>query len=97
MVDPWSVIDAMVSELGALYALEVEAANFPHVASDPAFVTVHLALVRATEAMVRVAGVASGEPRGLDHAREALDSAAGAAESARRLIEQARAERNRPR
>ena len=51
MPDRWLLIDEMVTELGDVYALEVEAAGYPELASDPALKDVHLAVLRATEAM----------------------------------------------
>ena len=93
MPDKWSVIDAMVSELGDLYALEVEAANFPEISDDPAVRHVHLTVVRATEAMSRI-GAEASDPL-LQAARATLDSAVASAAAARRLLAAARAARNR--
>jgi hypothetical protein len=95
LADRWTLIDEMVSELGAVYALEVEAAAFPELASDPALQDVHMALLRATDAMSRVASIRGADGDRLDRAREALDAAISAAVAARRLLAQARAERNR--
>jgi hypothetical protein len=93
MSDKWLMIDDMVSELGDLYALEVEASAFPELSADPIFREVHFAVLRATDAMSRVAS-ATADPA-LKNAREALDSAAAAAAAARRLLVAARASRNR--
>lgn len=95
MADRWVLIDEMVSELGAVYALEVEAAAFPELASDPALTDVHMAVLRATEAMAVLAAIRGADGDRLEHAREALDSALSAASSARRLLAEARAARNR--
>jgi hypothetical protein len=95
LADRWLLIDEMISELGAVYALEVEAAAFPELASEPAMRNVHMAVLRATEAMSRVAEVRGTDGDRLDHAREALDAALDAAASARSVIVQARAQRNR--
>lgn len=95
MADRWVLIDEMVSELGAVYALEVEAAAFPELASDPALNTVHMAVLRATEAMAGLAAPRGADGDRLDQAREALDAALAAATSARRLLAEARASRNR--
>ena len=93
MSDRWAIIDDMVSELGDLYAIEVEAANFPEISEAPAVREVHLALLRATDAMSRV-GVAAPD-RAVEIARQALDDAVGSAAVARRLLAEARAGRNR--
>jgi hypothetical protein len=95
VADRWLLIDEMVSELGAVYALEVEAAAFPELASDPALTDVHLALLRATEAMAGLAAIRGADGDRLEHARQALDAAVSAASAARRLVAQARAARNR--
>lgn len=95
MADRWLLIDEMVSELGAVYALEVEAAAFPELASDPALKDVHMAVLRATDAMARVAAIRGADGDRLEQAREALDAALSAASSARCLLAQARAARNR--
>ena len=95
MADRWVLIDEMVSELGAVYALEVEAAAFPEVASDPALNDVRMALLRATEAMAGLTAIRGADGDRLEQAREALDAAMAAAASARRLLTQARAARNR--
>ena len=94
MADRWLLIDEMISELGAAYALEVEAAAFPELASDPALKDVHLAVLRATDAMTLVAAIRGAEGDHLEQAREALDAALSAASSARSLLVQARAARN---
>lgn len=93
MSDRWSIIDDMVSELGDLYALEVEASNFPEISDAPAVREVHFAVLRATDAMSRV-GVSATDPV-VRNARQALDSAAASATAARRLVVEARAARNR--
>lgn len=94
MEDRWEQIDAMVCELGELYALEVEASAYPEVSDDPAMQLVHMALLRATDEMSRVA--AGVRDRGsLDRARQALDAARSSADSARVLIVHARVSRNR--
>jgi hypothetical protein len=95
LADRWLLIDEMVSDLGAVYALEVEAAAFPELASDPALNDVHLAVLRATDAMIRVATIRGADGDRLERAREALDAALSAASSARSLLAQARASRNR--
>lgn len=95
MADRWLLIDKMITELGAVYALEVEAAAFPELASDPALKDVHLAVLRATDAMTRVATIRGAEGHRLEQAREALDAALSAASSARSLLVQARASRHR--
>jgi hypothetical protein len=92
--DRWLLIDEMVSELGDVYALEVEAAAYPELASDPALKDVHLAALRATEAMAGLARIRGADGERLEHAREALDAALSAAAAARRLVVQARATRN---
>jgi hypothetical protein len=89
------LIDEMVSELGTVYALEVEAAGFPELASDPALKAVHLAVLRATEAMAGLAAIRGADGDRLELAREALDSALAAASSARFLLAEARAARKR--
>ena len=93
MSDRWAIIDDMVSELGDLYAIEVEAANFPEISEAPAVREVHLALLRATDAMSRV-GVAAPE-RVVENARQVLDDSVASASAARRLVVEARAARNR--
>ena len=75
MADRWVLIDEMVSELGAVYALEVEAAAFPELASDPALNDVHMAVLRATEAMAGLAAIRGADGDRLEQAREALDAA----------------------
>lgn len=95
MADRWLLIDEMVSELGAVHALEVEAAAFPELASDPALKDVHLAVLRATEAMAGLATIRGADGDRLEQAREALDAALSAASSARTLLARARAARNR--
>jgi len=95
LADRWLLIDEMVSELGGVYALEVEAAAFPELASDPVLNDVHMAVLRATEAMAHVAAIRGADGHRLEQAREALDAALSAASSARRLLTQARAARNR--
>jgi hypothetical protein len=95
VADRWVLIDEMVSELGAVYALEVEAAAFPELASDPALNHVHLAVLRATEAMAGLAAIRGADGNRLGVAREAIDTAMSAASSARHLLAQARAARNR--
>jgi hypothetical protein len=91
--DRWLLIDEMVSELGDVYALEVEAAAYPELASDPALRDVHLAVLRATEAMAGLAAIRGADGERLEQAREALDSALAAAAAARGLLVQARAAR----
>jgi len=93
--DRWLLIDEMVSELGDVYALEVEASGYPELASDPVLKDVHLAVLRATEAMSGLAAIRGADGGRLEHAREALDAALSAAAAARRLLGQARAARNR--
>lgn len=93
MSDRWSIIDTMVSELGDLYALEVEASNFPEISDEPAVREIHLAVLRATDAMSRL-GVTAPDPA-IRSARDALDAAVSAASVARRLLAEARAARNR--
>jgi hypothetical protein len=59
--DPnWLLIDEMVSELGDLYALEVEASSFPEISEDPAVLEVRLAVLRATDAVSRIGNGATG-------------------------------------
>ena len=84
----------MVSELGDVYAVEVEAAAYPELASDPALKDVHLAVLRATEAMAGLAVIRGADGERLEYAREALDAARSAAAAARRVLIQARAARN---
>ena len=86
MPDRWVLIDEMVTELGDVYALEVEAAAFPELASDPALNDVHLAVLRATEAMAGLAAPRGADGDRLEQAREALDAALAAATSARSLL-----------
>lgn len=95
MSDRWLLVDEMVSELGSVYAFEVEASAFPELACEPALLDVRLALIRATEAMSRVASVRGADGDRLDRAREALDAAVSAAAAARHIVVQARAGRNR--
>ena len=95
MADRWLLIDEMISELGDVYALEVEAAAFPELYSEPALKDVHLALLRATDAMSRVAMIRGADGERLEQARAALDAATAAATAARRLLSDARAARNR--
>jgi hypothetical protein len=95
LADRWLLIDEMISELGAVYALEVEAAAFPELASDPALKDVHLAVLRATEAMGRIAAIRGADGDRLEQAREALDVALSAAAAARTLVVQAREARKR--
>lgn len=92
MPDRWSIIENMVSELGDLYAIEVEASNFPEISDAPAVREVHLALLRATDALSRV-GVAAPD-RVVENARQALDAASASASAARRLVIEARIARN---
>ena len=89
----WVLIDDMVSQLGDLYALEVEAASFPEISEEPAVREVRMAVLRATEAVSRIGTGASGPA--VDHAREALAAASPVASLARRLLADARAARNR--
>jgi hypothetical protein len=89
----WVLIEDMVSRLGDLYALEVEASNFPEITEAPPLVEVRLALLRATDAMSRLGAVASAAA--METAHEALESAGSSASQARRLIADARALRNR--
>jgi hypothetical protein len=56
---------------------------------------VHLAVLRATEAMSRVATARGADGDRLDQAREALDAALDAAADARSVVAEARAQRNR--
>jgi hypothetical protein len=83
----------MVSELGDLYALEVEASRFPEIWEEQAVRDIRFALLRATDAMSRL-GSAAADPA-IQTAREALDSAATASILARRLLTEAREARNR--
>ena len=95
-MDSWDVIDEMVSQLGSLYALEVEAEAFPEIGEEPPLRAVRLAVLRAAAEMSRLTSLARpGNDPGLAAAREALHSARAAAESARALIREARAARNR--
>ena len=89
----WVLIDDMVSQLGDLYALEVEASAFPEISEEPAVREVRLAVLRATEAVSRIGSGAAGPA--VDQAREALASAGSVASLARRLVSNARAARNR--
>lgn len=89
----WNLIDEMVSELGDLYALEVEASNFPEIAETPAVLAVRLAVLRATDALSRIGPRASAPA--VAQAREALASAGSSVSAARRLVSDARASRNR--
>jgi hypothetical protein len=84
----------MVSELGALYSLEVEASAFPEISAEQALKDVHMAVLRATDAMSNMAA-RPGETAGLERARAALDAALSSATSARSLLATARAARNR--
>ena len=93
MEDPWAEIDGMVSELGEFYALEVEASAFPELNGDPAIEKIHIAVLRATEEVRRVAS--AHRDHRLDHARDALFAARSSADAARLLIVRARASRNR--
>jgi hypothetical protein len=92
--DRWLLIDEMVTELGDVYALEVEAAGYPELASDPALKDVHLAVLRATEAMAALSTIRGADGERLEKAREALDAALAAAATARSLVARARAARN---
>ena len=85
----------MVSELGGVYALQIEAAAFPELASDPLLNHVHLAVLRATDALGRVTAIRGADGDRFEQAREALDAAVTAASSARSILVRARAERNR--
>jgi hypothetical protein len=89
----WALIDDMVSQLGDLYALEVEAAGFPEIAEERAVQEVRLAVLRATDAMSRIGNGSAGS--GLEAAREALAGASASASVARRILAEARAARNR--
>lgn len=95
MADRWLLLDEMVSELGTVYALEVEASAFPELASDQTLKEVHMAVLRASEAMARVAAIRGADGDRLERAREALDDALSAASAARGLLAEARAARNR--
>ena len=94
-MDRWDDIDEMVSQLGDLYAVEIEAAEFPEVAEKPAILEVRLAVRRATREMTLVAAAGAGQIAQIDRARTALDEARGAARAARMILAQARAARNR--
>jgi hypothetical protein len=96
VTDRWTLVDAMIAELGALYSLEVEAAAFPNVYEAPVLADVRRAVVSATEAVTVLTGEAvSQEELALARAREALDSAMASAAAVRRLLDQARADRHR--
>lgn len=86
----WSMIEKMVSELGDLCALESEAAAFPELAVDPALSEARLAVLRATDAVSRVAAGRTDETS-VTSAREILDTAVEATRVARNLILHARA------
>lgn len=92
MADRWLILEKMVTELGDLYALEVEAAGFPEISDEPAVRDIHRAVLRAADAMSRI-NAAATEPT-LQTAREALDGAVTSAAAARRLLAEARAARN---
>ena len=87
------VMEELISELGSVYALDIEASNFPELANAAEVVEVKSALVRATEAVAKAA--VCGEPDTLATARRALDEAGSAAQGARRLLTAARTARNR--
>jgi hypothetical protein len=93
MADRWLIIDNMVAQLGDLYALELEAASFPEVAEEPAVQEIHLAVLRAADAMSRIGSTAPD--LAVQAARVALEEAVTAASVARRVLAQARAARNR--
>jgi hypothetical protein len=95
LADRWVLIDEMVSELGSVFALEVEASAFPELSAAPALNDVHMAVLRATEAMAGLTAPRGADGERLEQAREALDAALAAATSARRLLAEARAARNR--
>ena len=92
--ETWREIDALVYELGELYALEVEATAFPELSEDPAIREVRLAVLRAADEMQRVAGNPHGGVR-LERARAVLAGARETAGAARVVLLQARARRNR--
>ena len=94
VTENWTEIDAMVCELGELYALEAEAAAFPEVTNDPAIREIRLAVLRATDEMQRVAR-SPFQSAHLDRAREALAGARAQAGAARIVLLHARARRNR--
>lgn len=89
----WSVIEQMVAELGDLCALETEAAAFPELAVDPVLGEARLAVLRATDAVSRVAAGRSDE-QAVNNAREIVDAAVEACRVARNLILHARAQRH---
>ena len=89
----WVLIDDMVSQLGDLYALEVEASGFPEISEEPALQAVRMAVLRATDAVSRIGAGKAGPS--VENAREALAAAGSAASLARRLLADARASRNR--
>ena len=89
----WTVIEQMVAELGDLCALETEVASFPELAVDPALGEARLAVLRATDAVSRVAAGRADE-QSVVSARETLDSAMEATRVARSLILHARAQRH---
>ena len=93
MDDSWAEIDGMVSELGELYALEVEAAAFPELSGDPVIRDIHIAVLRVADEMQRVARAPLKSD--LERARQALLAARRSAETARGLIVHAQAARNR--
>jgi hypothetical protein len=92
--DRWELIDDMISELGELYSLEVEAAAFPEVCEDAALKDVHMAILRATHEITSLTGEEK-DTACMARAREALDAARASASSARVLLSHARAARNR--
>lgn len=94
MDDRWELIDDMISELGELYSLEVEAASFPEVCDDAALRDVHMAVLRATNELGSLTG-AAGDAACMARAREALDAARASASSARVRLSHARTARNR--
>jgi hypothetical protein len=93
MHERWVVVERLISELGAVCALEIEASAFPELAAGPEVEDVRAALEKATDAVARA--TACGEPRTLDAARKALADAEAAAGAARLLLARARAARNR--
>ena len=93
-MDRWDAIDEMVSQLGDLYAVEVEASGFPEVSEEPAIQQVRLAVHRATQEMTLVAA-GRGQDAQIDRARASLDEARDAARAARVILTEARAARNR--
>jgi hypothetical protein len=95
LVDRWLLVDEMISELGGVFALEIEAAAFPELASDPLLDRVRLTILRASDAVARVAAIRGADGERFEQAREALDAALDAASSARAAVVRARSERNR--